>query len=46
MHRIKKLLIGLAFVTVAAAQSSEPPLNDSRLTVHTSDYLETAGILH
>jgi hypothetical protein len=35
MQRIKKLLVGLAFVTVAAAQSSEPPLNDSRLSIHT-----------
>ena len=35
MHRIKKLFVGLTFVTVAAAQSSAPPLNDSRLTVHT-----------
>jgi hypothetical protein len=35
MNRIKKLLAGLALVTVAMAQSSEPPLNDSRLSVHT-----------
>jgi tetratricopeptide (TPR) repeat protein len=32
---IKKTLIVVAFVTVAAAQSPQSPLSDSRLTVHT-----------
>ena len=32
---IKKALLVVALVTVAAAQSPQPPLADSRLTVHT-----------
>ena len=35
MRQIKRLLAGLAFVTIAAPQSSEPLLNDSRLSIHT-----------
>ena len=35
MYSIKKTLLVVAFVTVAAAQSPQPPLSDSRLTVHT-----------
>jgi hypothetical protein len=35
VDRIVKTLLAVAFVTVALAQSPEPPLNDSRLTVHT-----------
>ncbi len=35
MHRIIRILLVVAFVAVAAAQSLDPPLSDSRLTVHT-----------
>lgn len=35
MFRIMKSLLVVAFVTVAAAQSPQSPLSDSRLTVHT-----------
>lgn len=35
MYAIKKVLFIVALVTVAAAQSPDPPLSDSRLTVHT-----------
>lgn len=35
MHHLKQLLVVLTFVTIAAAQSSEPLLNDTRLSVHT-----------
>lgn len=35
MFRITKTLLVVAFVTVAAAQSPQSPLLDSRLTVHT-----------
>ncbi|MBL8168517.1 MAG: hypothetical protein JNJ50_10200 [Acidobacteria bacterium] len=35
MSIIKKLLLVAALVTFVAAQSPEPPLSDSRLTVHT-----------
>ena len=35
MRQVKKLLVGLAFVTMAAAQSSESLLNDSRISIHT-----------
>ena len=35
MKALKKTIIVLAFVTVAMAQSPEPPLGDSRFTVHT-----------
>lgn len=35
MFRIMKTLLVVAFVTVAAAQSTQSPLSDSRLTVHT-----------
>lgn len=35
MFRIVKTLLVVAFVTVAAAQSPQSPLSDSRLTVHT-----------
>ncbi len=36
MYNIKKILIVVAFVTVAAAQAPQsPPLSDSRFTVHT-----------
>lgn len=35
MHAIKKMLLVIAMVTVAAAQSSQAPLSDSRFTVHT-----------
>lgn len=35
MHHIKKILLVVAFVTVAAAQSPQVPLSDNRLTVHT-----------
>ena len=35
MYRIKRTFLAFVFVTVAAAQSLEPPLLDSRLSVHT-----------
>jgi hypothetical protein len=35
MQCVKRLLVILAFVTLAAAQSMEPPLDDPRLSVHT-----------
>ena len=35
MNAIKRILVVVALVTVAAAQSPEPPLEDTRLTVHT-----------
>ena len=35
MHVIKRVFFALVFVTVAAAQSPEPPLSDTRLSVHT-----------
>jgi len=35
MFALKRTLLAVVFVTVAAAQSPEPPLSDSRLTVHT-----------
>ncbi|HWO01248.1 MAG TPA: hypothetical protein VNS63_18455 [Blastocatellia bacterium] len=35
MYGIKKLLLVVAFVSVAAAQSPQSPLTDSRFTVHT-----------
>jgi len=35
MRRISRLLIVAMFVAVAMAQSPEPPLSDTRLTVHT-----------
>ncbi|HYP30214.1 MAG TPA: hypothetical protein VE262_26145 [Blastocatellia bacterium] len=35
MHALKKIFLLLVFVSVAAAQSPEPPLSDSRLTIHT-----------
>lgn len=35
MRSIKKVFLVLAIVTVAMAQSPEPPLSESRLTVHT-----------
>lgn len=35
MCALKRILLLVAFVTVAAAQSPEPPLSDSRLTIHT-----------
>ena len=35
MYRLSKLLLVALFVTVAMAQSPEPPLSDTRLTVHT-----------
>ncbi len=35
MYGIKKILLVVALVTVAAAQSAQPPLSDSRFTVHT-----------
>jgi hypothetical protein len=35
VYRISRLLFALALVTVAVAQTPEPPLTDSRLTVHT-----------
>src|SRR4029453_17367090 len=34
MYRLSKLLLVALFVTVAMAQSPEPPLSDTRLTVH------------
>jgi hypothetical protein len=35
MHPLKSALLVFAFVTVAAAQSSDLPLSETRLTVHT-----------
>lgn len=35
MNVIKKIFLVVALVTVAAAQSAQPPLSDSRFTVHT-----------
>src|SRR5262245_2611853 len=35
MFRLGKLILVALFVTVAMAQSPEPPLSDTRLTVHT-----------
>jgi tetratricopeptide (TPR) repeat protein len=35
MYRLSKILLVALFVTVAMAQSPEPPLSDNRLTVHT-----------
>ncbi|MBI1761617.1 MAG: hypothetical protein HYR56_09300 [Acidobacteria bacterium] len=35
MHRIGKVVLILACVTAALAQSPEPPLTDTRLTIHT-----------
>lgn len=35
MYALKRMLLLIALVTVATAQSSEPPLSDSRLTIHT-----------
>ncbi|MEP7341577.1 MAG: hypothetical protein ABI977_27850 [Acidobacteriota bacterium] len=35
MHSIKKVLLLAVFVTVAAAQSPEPPLSDTRLSINT-----------
>ena len=35
MHPLKVAVLLLALVTVAAAQSPDPPLSDTRLTVHT-----------
>jgi len=35
MRRLGKILLVALFVTVAMAQSPEPPLSDTRLTVHT-----------
>jgi tetratricopeptide (TPR) repeat protein len=35
MRRISKIFLVAMFVTVAMAQSPEPPLSDTRLTVHT-----------
>lgn len=35
MDAIKRTILVVAFVTVAAAQSPNPPISDSRLTVHT-----------
>src|SRR5262245_16508551 len=35
MRRLGKLLLVALFVTVAMAQSPEPPLSDTRLTIHT-----------
>ena len=35
MHRIGKVFLFLACVTAAIAQTSEPPLSDPRLTIHT-----------
>ena len=35
MYAIKRILVLVAFVSVVAAQSSEPPLGDSRLSIHT-----------
>lgn len=35
MYALKRMLLLIALVTVATAQSSEPPLSDSRLSIHT-----------
>jgi hypothetical protein len=35
MYRLSRLLLVALFVTVAIAQSPEPPLSDTRLSVHT-----------
>jgi hypothetical protein len=35
MYRLGKILLVALFVTVAMAQSPEPPLSDTRLTIHT-----------
>jgi tetratricopeptide (TPR) repeat protein len=35
MHLVKKAVVVLFFVSVALAQSPEPPLSDTRLTIHT-----------
>ena len=35
MHSVKKILVMVALLSVAAAQSSEPPLSDTRLSIHT-----------
>lgn len=35
MKAFKKVLILVVFVTAVAAQSTEPPINDTRLTIHT-----------
>ena len=35
MKAIKRILVVVALVTVAMAQSPEPPLDDTRLTIHT-----------
>ncbi|PWT83936.1 MAG: hypothetical protein C5B57_05875 [Blastocatellia bacterium] len=35
MATLKRILLVFTFVSATAAQSSEPPLSDSRLTVHT-----------
>ena len=35
MHRIIRVFLLVAFVTVVMAQSPEPPLSDSRLSIHT-----------
>ncbi|MGE0128239.1 MAG: hypothetical protein AB7U82_09175 [Blastocatellales bacterium] len=35
MYRLGRIILVAAFVTVAVAQSLEPPLSDSRLTIHT-----------
>src|SRR5262245_23519738 len=35
MFKISKIFLLVLFVTVALAQSPEPPLSDTRLTVHT-----------
>ena len=35
MYAIKKTVLAALLVTVAAAQSPEPPLSDSRLSIHT-----------
>lgn len=35
MRRLSKIFLVALFVTVAVAQSPEPPLSDTRLTVHT-----------
>jgi tetratricopeptide (TPR) repeat protein len=35
MRRISKIFLAAVFVTVAMAQSPEPPLSDTRLSVHT-----------
>jgi hypothetical protein len=35
MHLVKKVLLAVVLATVALAQSPEPPLTDTRLTIHT-----------